>query len=117
MPEGSLCSSHDVPMDEESPRLSSGSVSSNERAPSATPSDSSDQRPLSLISTLSSGSGSSRDDPTAPPPPPPQSQDTALSLEGEEPPDRKGRGLGLELNNNNNTDDSESPATWGENRT
>ncbi|XP_039637646.1 pleckstrin homology domain-containing family G member 3 isoform X3 [Perca fluviatilis] len=97
----------------ESPRLSSGSVSSNERAPSATPSDSSDRRPLSLISTLSSGSGSSRDDATAPQPP--QSQDAALSPEGEEPPDRKGRSLGLELNNNN-TDDSESPATWGENR-
>uniref|UniRef100_A0A8C9Z5S7 Si:ch73-212j7.3 n=1 Tax=Sander lucioperca TaxID=283035 RepID=A0A8C9Z5S7_SANLU len=65
----------------ESPRLSCGSISSNERAPSATPSDSSDRRPLSLISTLSSGSGSSRD-----------AQDAALSGEGEEP-DRKGRAL------------------------
>uniref|UniRef100_A0A3P9PCT6 Si:ch73-212j7.3 n=1 Tax=Poecilia reticulata TaxID=8081 RepID=A0A3P9PCT6_POERE len=47
------------------------SISSDE--PSATPSDPSDppasgQRPLSLISTLSSGSGSSRDDYVAPPP-------------------------------------------------
>ncbi|XP_035851627.1 pleckstrin homology domain-containing family G member 3 isoform X2 [Sander lucioperca] len=87
----------------ESPRLSCGSISSNERAPSATPSDSSDRRPLSLISTLSSGSGSSRD-----------AQDAALSGEGEEP-DRKGRSLGLELNNNN-TDASETTATWGDNR-
>ncbi|TKS65064.1 Pleckstrin -like proteiny domain-containing family G member 3 [Collichthys lucidus] len=55
-----------IPTD--SPRLSSASVSSTERAPSATPSDCSDRRPLSLISTLSSGSGSSRDD-LAPPPP------------------------------------------------
>ncbi|KAK2855787.1 hypothetical protein Q5P01_004522 [Channa striata] len=54
-------------MGEESPRLSTASISSNERAPSATPSDSStllssDRRPASLISTLSSGSTSSRDD-------------------------------------------------------
>ncbi|XP_067337288.1 pleckstrin homology domain-containing family G member 3 isoform X1 [Channa argus] len=52
----------------ESHRLSTTSISSNERAPSATPSDSSDllssdRRPPSLISTLSSGSTSSRDDP------------------------------------------------------
>ncbi|XP_078130877.1 LOW QUALITY PROTEIN: pleckstrin homology domain-containing family G member 3-like [Sander vitreus] len=91
----------------ESPRLSCGSVSSNERAPSATPSESSDRRPLSLISTLSSGSGSSRDDAIAPPLPP----DATLSGEGEEP-DRKGRSLGLELNNNA----SETTATWGDNR-
>ncbi|KAM4633513.1 pleckstrin homology domain-containing family G member 3 [Polymixia lowei] len=55
----------------ESPRLSTASISSNERAPSATPSDCSDlpsagQRPVSLVSTLSSGSGSSRDDSLAP---------------------------------------------------
>ncbi|KAK2889735.1 hypothetical protein Q8A73_018035 [Channa argus] len=68
MPEGSLSSSNDVSMGEESHRLSTTSISSNERAPSATPSDSSDllssdRRPPSLISTLSSGSTSSRDDP------------------------------------------------------
>ncbi|XP_030577195.1 pleckstrin homology domain-containing family G member 3-like isoform X2 [Archocentrus centrarchus] len=73
MPEGSLHSSSDVPMGEESPRLSTASISSDERAPSATPSDSSDllashRRPVSLISTLSSGSGSSRDDNLIPPP-------------------------------------------------
>uniref|UniRef100_A0A3Q4GAA5 Pleckstrin homology and RhoGEF domain containing G3 n=1 Tax=Neolamprologus brichardi TaxID=32507 RepID=A0A3Q4GAA5_NEOBR len=50
-----------------SSRLSTASISSDERAPSSTPSDSSDllasyRRPVSLISTLSSGSGSSRDD-------------------------------------------------------
>ncbi|XP_019909000.2 pleckstrin homology domain-containing family G member 3 isoform X6 [Esox lucius] len=57
----------------ESPRLSSASISSNERAPSATPSwsdlPSAGQRPVSLVSTLSSGSGSSRDDSPAPPRP------------------------------------------------
>ncbi|XP_028858686.1 pleckstrin homology domain-containing family G member 3 isoform X8 [Denticeps clupeoides] len=50
----------------ESPRLSTGSISSNERASTATLSDCSDhpngQRPVSLVSTLSSGSGSSRDE-------------------------------------------------------
>ncbi|XP_070705936.1 pleckstrin homology domain-containing family G member 3 [Pempheris klunzingeri] len=68
MPEGSCSSSYDGLMDEDSPHLSTASISSNERAPSATPSDSSDRRPLSLISTLSSGSGSSREDNPAPPP-------------------------------------------------
>nr|XP_029138415.1 pleckstrin homology domain-containing family G member 3-like isoform X2 [Labrus bergylta] len=71
----------------ESPRLS---VCSNERAPSATPSDSSEPRPLSLISTLSSGSGSSRDENPAPPP---SDQTPALNLDlsSEGGPDRKGR--------------------------
>ncbi|XP_029590108.1 uncharacterized protein LOC115175077 isoform X2 [Salmo trutta] len=73
----------------ESPRLSTASISSNERAPSATPSDCSDfpsagQRPVSLVSTLSSGSGSSRDDSPAPPPPggtvPPTGDDIDLEL-------------------------------------
>uniref|UniRef100_A0A8C7CE84 Pleckstrin homology and RhoGEF domain containing G3 n=1 Tax=Oncorhynchus kisutch TaxID=8019 RepID=A0A8C7CE84_ONCKI len=73
----------------ESPRLSTASISSNERAPSATPSDCSDfpsagQRPVSLVSTLSSGSGSSRDDGPAPPPPggtvPPTGDDIDLEL-------------------------------------
>nr|XP_046147083.1 pleckstrin homology domain-containing family G member 3 isoform X5 [Oncorhynchus gorbuscha] len=73
----------------ESPRLSTASISSNERAPSATPSDCSDfpsagQRPVSLVSTLSSGSGSSRDDGPAPPPPggtvPPAGDDIDLEL-------------------------------------
>lgn len=72
MPEGSHSSPSHIPMDEESPRLSVASISSDERAPSATPSDSSDlpssgRRPVSLISTVSSGSVSSRDDCLAPP--------------------------------------------------
>ncbi|XP_062407490.1 pleckstrin homology domain-containing family G member 3 [Sardina pilchardus] len=70
MPEGSHCATHDVPMGEESPRLSTASVSSNERSSTATLSDCGEpggggggQRPVSLVSTLSSGSsGSSRDD-------------------------------------------------------
>ncbi|KAJ7988106.1 hypothetical protein DPEC_G00320180 [Dallia pectoralis] len=74
MPEGAHSATYKVPMGEESPRLSSASVSSNERAPSTTPSDCCDfpstgQRPVSLVSTLSSGSGSSRDDSPAPPRP------------------------------------------------
>ncbi|KAJ3606548.1 hypothetical protein NHX12_026069 [Muraenolepis orangiensis] len=58
----------------DSPRLSAASLGSTERTPSATPSDGSDppsaadRRPLSLVSTLSSGSASSRDDCQAPPP-------------------------------------------------
>ncbi|XP_037541603.1 pleckstrin homology domain-containing family G member 3 [Nematolebias whitei] len=56
----------------ESPRLSNASICSDEHAPSAAPSDSSDlpplgRRPESLISTQSSGYGSSRDDYIAPP--------------------------------------------------
>ncbi|KAI3364694.1 hypothetical protein L3Q82_011472 [Scortum barcoo] len=81
-----------------------------------TPSDSSDRRPASLISTLSSGSGSSRDDNLAPPP---SSQtpniDLDLSLaggaaEGEggawphPEPERKGQYLSL----NNNTEPSQT---------
>ncbi|GLD73907.1 kunitz-type protease inhibitor 1-like protein [Lates japonicus] len=119
MPEGSHSSSYDVSMGEESPRLSTASISSNERAPSATPSDSSDllssdRRPVSLISTLSSGSGSSRDESLAPPPPSSQTSDPEVDLdlspagggaddEGSRPrppPDRKGRSLGLVHNNN-----------------
>ncbi|XP_051954783.1 pleckstrin homology domain-containing family G member 3-like [Xyrauchen texanus] len=50
----------------ESPRLSNTSVGSNDRASTATLSDCSDfpeiQRPISVVSTISSGSGSSRDD-------------------------------------------------------
>ncbi|XP_039523063.1 pleckstrin homology domain-containing family G member 3 isoform X4 [Pimephales promelas] len=49
----------------ESPRLSTASVGSNDRASTATLSDCSDftdvQRPISGVSTISSGSGSSRD--------------------------------------------------------
>lgn len=104
------------PLSSESPRLSTASISSNERAPSATPSDSSDlpssgQRPVSLVSTLSSGSGSSRDDNLAPPPPPSSDPDIDLDLspaEGQPPwprplPDRKGRSLGLINNNKEST--------------
>ncbi|XP_036438293.1 pleckstrin homology domain-containing family G member 3 isoform X6 [Colossoma macropomum] len=51
---------------DESPRLSTASVSSSDRASSATLSDCSDfpegARPVSVVSTVSSGSGSSRDD-------------------------------------------------------
>ncbi|KAL7388197.1 hypothetical protein ABVT39_008685 [Epinephelus coioides] len=123
MPEGSHSSSYDVPMDEESPRLSTASISSNERAPSATPSDSSDRRPVSLISTLSSGSGSSRDDNLAPPPST-QTSDVDLDLspaggaaEGEEgsspcsEPDRKGRSPGLTHKNNNNKESTAGRAS------
>ncbi|XP_072532759.1 pleckstrin homology domain-containing family G member 3 [Salminus brasiliensis] len=66
MPEGSHSTAHDVPMGEESPRLSTASVSSSDRASTATLSDCSDfpdsVRPVSVVSTVSSGSGSSRDD-------------------------------------------------------
>uniref|UniRef100_A0A1A8V983 Pleckstrin homology and RhoGEF domain containing G3 n=1 Tax=Nothobranchius furzeri TaxID=105023 RepID=A0A1A8V983_NOTFU len=69
MPEGSRSSASYGLMGEESPRLSTASISSDERA---TPSDSSDpppsgRRPVSLISTQSSGYGSSRDDSVTPP--------------------------------------------------
>ncbi|XP_037605832.1 pleckstrin homology domain-containing family G member 3 isoform X5 [Sebastes umbrosus] len=105
----------------ESPRLSTASISSNERAPSATPSDSSERRPASLISTLSSGSGSSRDDNLAPPPPPPpsppsdQTSDIDLDLspaegaaegEGRTRPRRELDGKGRRHNNNNNKKES-----------
>ncbi|XP_068610231.1 pleckstrin homology domain-containing family G member 3-like [Brachionichthys hirsutus] len=112
MPDVSLASSSDGPMDDEPPHLSTASLNSNERAPSATPSDSSERRPVSLISTLSSGSGSSRDDNPAP------EVDSDLrpadgTAEGEgrswlhTGPDRKGRGLeqkntSVQNNNNNN---------------
>uniref|UniRef100_A0A3B4D2J4 DH domain-containing protein n=1 Tax=Pygocentrus nattereri TaxID=42514 RepID=A0A3B4D2J4_PYGNA len=66
MPEGSHGAARDVPMGEESPRLSTASVSSSDRASTATLSDCSDfpegVRPVSVVSTVSSGSGSSRDD-------------------------------------------------------
>ncbi|XP_059369269.1 pleckstrin homology domain-containing family G member 3 [Carassius carassius] len=66
MPEKSHRTAHDVPMGEESPRLSSASVGSNDRASTATLSDCSDftevQRPISVVSNISSGSGSSRED-------------------------------------------------------
>ncbi|XP_056261484.1 pleckstrin homology domain-containing family G member 3-like [Seriola aureovittata] len=97
----------------ESPRLSTASISSNDRAPSATPSDpdlSSDRRPVSLISTLSSGSGSSRDD--SPAPPPPSSQTSNPDIDVDLSPagggaDRRGRSLGL-INNNNNKESTTS---------
>ncbi|CAJ1077826.1 pleckstrin homology domain-containing family G member 3-like [Xyrichtys novacula] len=104
MPEDSHSSSHGVPMDEESPRLSTASVSSNERAPSATPSDSSEPRPLSLISTLSSGSGSSRDENATPPT---STQTPDPELDSGEVLDNRGRSLGL-INNNKN---KETPPT------
>ncbi|KAM3861148.1 pleckstrin homology domain-containing family G member 3 [Diretmus argenteus] len=107
----------------ESPRLSTASISSNERAPSATPSDSSDQpssgrRPVSLVSTLSSGSGSSRDDILAPPPPRTSDPHNDLDLSPTEggvedelthkrpvtgDPVGKRRGLSLQRNNNAST--------------
>lgn len=103
------------PLSSESPHLSTASISSNERAPSATPSDSSDRRPVSLISTISSGSGSYRDD-NLTPPPSTQNPDTDLDLspgggaaEGE--PDRRGRGLSLIHNNNKNKESTASRAS------
>ncbi|XP_043963009.1 pleckstrin homology domain-containing family G member 3-like isoform X2 [Gambusia affinis] len=85
----------------ESPRLSIASISSDERAPSATPSDPSDppasgQRPLSLISTLSSGSGSSRDDCVAPPP-----ESSGVDLNQNPSPEKRGRSFIHNKNNNN----------------
>ncbi|XP_008295318.1 pleckstrin homology domain-containing family G member 3 isoform X4 [Stegastes partitus] len=111
----------------ESPRLSTASISSDERAPSATPSDSSDllasdRRPVSLISTLSSGSGSSRDDNLAPPPSSATSSDPDINLdlspaggaaetEGTTPqPSRKGRSF-IHNNNNNNKERTTSRAS------
>ncbi|XP_055362623.1 pleckstrin homology domain-containing family G member 3 [Betta splendens] len=89
MPEGSLTSSNDASMSEESPRLSTASISSNERAPSATASDSL-ERPASLISTLSSGSESSRDDP-----PSTLTLGPKVNLDLSPQPDKKGQGLRL----------------------
>ncbi|XP_022614688.1 pleckstrin homology domain-containing family G member 3 [Seriola dumerili] len=109
MPEGSHSSSYDVSMGEESPRLSTASISSNDRAPSATPSDpdlSSDRRPVSLISTLSSGSGSSRDDSPAPPPPSSHTSNPNIDLDLSPAgggADRRGRSLGLINNNKEST--------------
>lgn len=106
-------------MDEESPCLSTASISSDERAPSSTPSDSSDllasyRRPVSLISTLSSGSGSSRDDNLALPSSITSSssdpdinlnlspEEVAADLQGSSPqPNRKGRSFIHNKNNNN----------------
>ncbi|XP_016106174.1 pleckstrin homology domain-containing family G member 3 isoform X2 [Sinocyclocheilus grahami] len=66
MPEKSHSTAHDVPMGDESPRLSTASVGSNDRASIATLSDCSDftevQRPVSVVSSISSGSGFSRED-------------------------------------------------------
>ncbi|KAL1254308.1 hypothetical protein QQF64_016537, partial [Cirrhinus molitorella] len=66
MPEKSHSTAHDVTMGEESPRLSTGSVGSNDRATTAALPDCSDftevQRPVSVVSTISSGSGSSREE-------------------------------------------------------
>ncbi|KAG7233565.1 hypothetical protein INR49_006840 [Caranx melampygus] len=100
----------------ESPRLSSASISSNERAPSATPSDpdlpSSDRRPVSLISTLSSGSGSSKDDSHAPPPLSSQTPEHNVDLDLSPMrgvgggADREGRSLGFFHSNNNNSKES-----------
>ncbi|KAM4529274.1 pleckstrin homology domain-containing family G member 3-like [Fundulus diaphanus] len=86
----------------ESPRLSIASISSDERAPSATPSDSSDlptsnRRPVSLISTVSSGSGSSRDDNLAPPQAPDGS--SGVDLNHNQSPERRGRSF---IHNKNN---------------
>lgn len=66
MPEKSHSMAQDVPMGEESPRLSIASLGSNDRSSITTLSDCSDfidvQRPISVVSNISSGSGSSRDD-------------------------------------------------------
>ncbi|XP_062266857.1 pleckstrin homology domain-containing family G member 3-like isoform X2 [Platichthys flesus] len=129
MPEGSVIVSSDVSMSEESPRLSTASISSNDRAPSATPSDTelplSDPRPVSLISTLSSGS---RDDSLAPPPfsqtsAPGFSPDPSPAGHGVEesrpcpPCHSKGWSLGLTQNNNNNKESPASRASRGRQQT
>ncbi|XP_068199145.1 pleckstrin homology domain-containing family G member 3-like isoform X2 [Antennarius striatus] len=125
MPERSLGSAHDVPMDDEPPHLSTSPPSSNERAPSATPSDSSDRRPASLISTLSSGSGSSRDNAPGPAPPPsplssepdPDASPPDGAAEGEgrswlhPGPDRRGRGLDHKDTNKQNNNKAEATPT------
>ncbi|XP_068565269.1 pleckstrin homology domain-containing family G member 3 [Cebidichthys violaceus] len=106
MPEGSHSSSYDASMDEDSPRLSAASISSNE----ATPSES-DHRPASLISTLSSSSGSSRDDNLVSPPTTQTSDVDPDSIPagcgrraGPRPePAIKGRSLGLIHNNKEST--------------
>ncbi|XP_032440701.1 pleckstrin homology domain-containing family G member 3 isoform X4 [Xiphophorus hellerii] len=94
----------------ESPRLSIASISSDERAPSATPSDPSDppasgQRPLSLISTLSSGSGSSRDDYVAPPPE--SEASSGVDLNQNPSPEKRGRSF---VHNNNNNNKASTPS-------
>uniref|UniRef100_A0A3B5N0B9 DH domain-containing protein n=1 Tax=Xiphophorus couchianus TaxID=32473 RepID=A0A3B5N0B9_9TELE len=95
---------------DQSPRLSIASISSDERAPSATPSDPSDppasgQRPLSLISTLSSGSGSSRDDYVAPPP---ESEASfGVDLNQNPSPEKRGRSF---VHNNNNNNKASTPS-------
>ncbi|KAM7396050.1 hypothetical protein PAMA_007364 [Pampus argenteus] len=119
MPEGSRSSSCDIPMGEESPRLSTASISSNERDSSDL--TSSGYRPVSLVSTLSSGSGSSRDDNLTPPPLPPPAPLSSTSdinsdlspTEGKEQwpwpqTNRKGRNL---TNNNNNKESTPSRAS------
>ncbi|XP_029902569.1 pleckstrin homology domain-containing family G member 3-like isoform X2 [Myripristis murdjan] len=130
MPEGSHSAAGDEPRAPESPRLSAASIGSNERAPSATPSDGSDlpshsRRPLSLISTLSSGSASSRDDIAVPPSNRTSDPDVDLDLspaggaaeaERAQPhpdtrdPVGKGRGLGLCHRQNNNNNSASTPS-------
>ncbi|XP_038132488.1 pleckstrin homology domain-containing family G member 3-like isoform X2 [Cyprinodon tularosa] len=98
MPEGFVAA-----MGEESPRLSTASISSDERALSATPSDSdpppSGRRPVSLVSTLSSGSGSSRDDSLTSPQVSEGSSGTDLNQNPS--PKKKGRSFFHNKNNNN----------------
>ncbi|MEQ2247399.1 hypothetical protein ILYODFUR_008981, partial [Ilyodon furcidens] len=88
----------------ESPRLSIASFSSDERTPSATPSDSSDltlagQRPVSLISTVSSGSGSSREDYLAPTRV--SEGSSSINLNQNLSPENKGRSFIHNKNSNN----------------
>ncbi|XP_036397514.1 pleckstrin homology domain-containing family G member 3 [Megalops cyprinoides] len=130
MPEGSHSTSYEVPMGEESPRLSTASsVSSNERMSTATVSDCSaslgtdlqdGERPVSLVSTLSSGSsrdGQSLYGSTAalPDAPPSTGDDIDLELspaggareqqeqeQHTDPGERRRRGLAFHQCNNNN---------------
>ncbi|MEQ2158148.1 hypothetical protein GOODEAATRI_009205 [Goodea atripinnis] len=83
----------------ESPRLSIASFSSDERTPSATPSDSSGQRPVSLISTVSSGSGSSREDYLAPTRV--SEGSSSINLNQNLSPENKGRSFIHKKNSNN----------------
>lgn len=90
----------------ESTHLSTASLSSN--ASSATPPESS-RRPASLISTLSSGSGSSRDDTLA------QSRSVDLDLSPDEDAAAvvEGQGLIQRCHNNNNNAIKEATPTRG----
>lgn len=95
------------PIIAESTHQSTASLSSNEHASSATPPESC-RRPASLISTLSSGSGSSRDDTLA------QGRSVDLDLSPDEDDAvLEGQGLIQRCHNKNNNAIKEAPPTRG----